>query len=244
MKNKSLINSLLIGVVSLGVFAVDLFGANASHGKCDVKIATVSSIKMGNQYTKVADLQNTLEANINTTETELKKKADEYDRIRDEYMQLAKQLSDNNLQEGEKKALENKVQEKLDVLKQKEQALTAFHNEAEQKIIDMRDEGSREIALAVKAAAKEIAEQKEVTLLIDSDHPSVFYAKNCIDITDEVVKKLNDDAKVMLKTQQFNSQNKNMNNSNSTTREKLKSENKNIDANNINNPMRAAAHGA
>lgn len=208
MKNKSLVKGLLFSVATFGVFAgngfvkadtkkatdAKIFAKTEQSSKTECKFATVSSIKIGNQYTKVADLQKELEKNAIEIEATLKKLAEEYETLQKEYLQLAQNDKKETLTEEAKKEHEKILQNKLTILKEKEQNFTSIRNESEQKLIAIRDEGSKDIALTIKATTKEIANKESVMFVIDSDNPSVFYANDSLDITDKVLKKLNDDA--------------------------------------------------
>ena len=206
MKNKSLIKGLLVSVATFGMLAGNGLAststkaakttttATAKCNKAECKFATVSSIKIGNQYTKVADLQKELEKTIMESEVNLKKLAEEYEALQKEYLQLSQNDKKETLTDEAKQELEKTLQSKLEILKEKEQNFTAVRNESEQKLMAIRDEGSKDIALTIKATTKEIADQESVMFVIDSDNPAVFYANECLDITDKVLKKLNDDA--------------------------------------------------
>jgi Skp family chaperone for outer membrane proteins len=77
---------------------------------------------------------------------------------------------------------------KQDELKTKEEALRAFQKESERELLDYESHRSEIILGRIYTALKELAIKEEVSVIVDKRN--ILYGQNAVDLTDKLIKKL------------------------------------------------------
>lgn len=158
-------------------------------------IATISSQKIVGDYNRVKEFNKNLEANVNSAQQELVTMMEAYEKAVKEYQELLEKSENPVLKEEAKSQLKKEAEEKLEVLRQKEQAMMDFRGNSEKRINQQRLDESMAINNNIRNVIAVLSKEKGVNVVLDSDNPGVFYADTDLDITTEVLTKLNADFK-------------------------------------------------
>ena len=174
----------MIKKFALGILtaALTLFGS-VCFAKNDNQILVIDIEKIANEslagkdmQAKIQKKQNKIQAQIEEKKTELTKKAQQLQEKKAKMPPAEFEEKANNLQ-NEIMVLDAKFQEDIEDLQKKQQ-------KASQVIIDK-----------VKDVASQLASKKDANLVVASN--SVFYSSSKIDITTDVIKKLDSELKTV-----------------------------------------------
>ncbi|MDR1906664.1 MAG: OmpH family outer membrane protein [Puniceicoccales bacterium] len=192
-----------LGVIGTG--AIYLSATNSGKTKADTPSASVSamsknkdiavvhSLKIKSEYYKVKEFNDALAKNIDAVQKELFSMASDFDRIRKEYQELIDKSENPALTEEAKKKVRGEADDKLGILKQKENAILDFKTNSESRISKMGSEESVKIATVIRQKIGDVAKARGIAFVLDGDNPVVFYATDTLDITDNVIATLNAD---------------------------------------------------
>lgn len=155
------------------------------------KIAFVDSQKLTEGYYRVKELNDALTIRLNAIQQELKSMFSEYEKVAKEYQELSEKANNPALTEEGKQKAQALASAKLEVLKQKESAVRAYREKAEDELVRQREDEGAKITDTIKKVIEEQAQLGGYSAVFDIATPSVVYHKEGLDITDPVLKILN-----------------------------------------------------
>lgn len=146
------------------------FSSNVKIGVVDIQkvILSVSDGKLAREN---------LQKKIKAKEFELKKKKDELDKMNQNWKKRAALMSE----EAKMKA-QNEFQQKFMALRNEEMQ---FQNQIKQEEV----QATQKIARPASAIINEMGKEKGFDLVFESSNSGILYARNPVDLTDEVIKK-------------------------------------------------------
>lgn len=161
------------------------------------RIATVDLKKLFDSYykTKQADAQ--LKAHGADLEKEFKAMMDDYNKDKDEYKTLTTAATDPAISEGERDKKKRAAEEKLASLKQQEDAMTKFQNQARTTIDEQRRRMRDNLLAEIRKVVDGKAKVGGFNLVIDTaaetvnGTPVALYSSGENDLTDAVLSQLN-----------------------------------------------------
>jgi outer membrane protein len=161
------------------------------------RIATVDLKKLFDNYWKTKQADTALKARGADLEKEFKSMMDDYNKGKEEYKTLTASATDPAISDTERERKKKDAEEKLTSLKQQEDAITKFQNQARTTIDEqrrrMRDNILVEIRKVVDGKAKVAGYLMVVDIAAESinNTPVVLYNTGETDITDAVLSQLN-----------------------------------------------------
>ena len=183
-----------------GVFALVacLLAANSTktgdEAVCgQMKIGTISSQKLTEGYYKIRALNQELENSIGAAQKELSTMMEGFEKDVSSFHELKTKTENPALTEDAKGKLKKELDEKAEALKQKENAIMDFKVNSEQRIAQKRAEEGSKITNNIRGTVALIAKEKGISFVIDGDNPVVFFTSDKIDLSEEVLVKLNVD---------------------------------------------------
>ncbi len=159
--------------VFLAVMAVTFGLGVVSSGAAELKVGYVDLRRAFYEYQKAKDLETQLSSLTGDRQDERNKKVDEVTRLRDELALLA----------GEAKAKKEKeIEEKLAKLQE-------YDKEIRQELLTKKNDMFREVIEDIQKVVESIGQAEGYDYVFDSRN--IMYSKETYDLTNEVLKKLN-----------------------------------------------------
>ena len=162
----------------------DSTSANTSSTKVE-KIVYINSDSLSQKYEYFKDIRSKLEAKVKKAQTDLQAKSQAFQREVAEYQQKAP-----NLSAAERQATEEKLARKQDELSRLDQNASASIQQDESAEFN-------NVYNKITEFLKKHASDNGYTLVLtySKSHPTVLYADSKLEITNEVVKQLNEEYK-------------------------------------------------
>ena len=159
------------------------------------RIATIDLNKAFNGYWKKKDAEALLKDQQTDMEKELKAMSDDYKKINEAYSKLLDSASDPAVSGDEKDKRKGQADDKLKQLKEKQDQYTAFKNRAEMDLAERRKSVISRIISEIRNVVSAEAKKQNYALVMDSgDEAAVVYSNSENDITQVIIKQLNDTA--------------------------------------------------
>jgi len=180
----------------LATFATVLV-LGASSASAQGRIATVDLKKLFDNYWKTKQADAALKARGADLEKEFKAMVEDYNKAKDDYKALSTASSDPAMSESERDRKKKEAEDKLRGIKDQEEAMQKFQNQARTTIDEQRRRMRDNILGEVRKALDGKAKVAGYSLVIDvaaetiNNTPVVLYNAGENDITDSVLSQLN-----------------------------------------------------
>jgi len=190
MNKNKIIKLVLITCVSALVLA-------ASSASAQGRIGTVDLKKLFDSYWKTKQADAALKDRAADLEKEFKSMMEDFNKGKDEYKTLAAASSDLAMSESEREKKKQDAEKKLRSLKDQEETIGKFQNQARTTLDEQRRRMRDNILGEVRKAVDGRAKLANYSLVIDTaaesvnNTPVILYSNGENDITDAVLAQLN-----------------------------------------------------
>jgi len=190
MNKNKLIKLVLITVVSALVLAT---GSASAQGR----IGTVDLKKLFDSYWKTKQADAALKDRAADLEKEFKSMMEDFNKGKDEYKTLSTASSDPAMSESERDKKKQEAETKLRALKDQEETIAKFQNQARTTLDEQRRRMRDNILGEVRKAVDGKARLANYSMVIDvaaesiNNTPVILYSNGDNDITDSVLSQLN-----------------------------------------------------
>lgn len=174
---------------------VCLFAAGAAHAQ-NIKVGTIDMQKIFNAYYKTKDASVHIEAERAAAEKELHDREDAYKDTMDQIKRLNDELQNPGLSDAKRGDITKIREEKINEFKNLDREIQEFRatreKELEQESVRKRSEIVADIMKLVNAKAKSdnydyVFDRSGLNL---SGVPTVIFARDAVDFSDEIIKQL------------------------------------------------------
>ena len=182
----------------LAAFALTAFLADSAFAQS--KIATIDVRKVFDKYWKTEQATVALKARASDMDKDDKVLLEEYNKLKEDYQKILSSANDAAIAVEEKEKRKKLAETKLVDLKEKEQEISQFRTTArstlETQKLRMREDVLKEIRAAINGKAKAAGYSLVVDTTAESiqNTPIVMYTNGENDITDVILKQLNETA--------------------------------------------------
>jgi outer membrane protein len=194
------IAALLAAWVATGLPAPLSELAAPSARAADVKIGVVDLRNLFDNYWETKKAESAIAIKRNTYKMQIDEKQNALTKLRSELEKIDAQYKDPTISEDKKKMLEKEGTDKLADFRKMQQELDDFARMATNDLRSMDERNSKTIIDAIRKVIDQKARENSYDLILDysglnSNHaPSVLYFNDRTDITNEVLKALNQNA--------------------------------------------------
>jgi outer membrane protein len=188
---------LLIPVVCIGSLILLVCGAVVNAGNnCDTKgsgcnIRVFDAQKVLGGYYKIREIGDELAVKVEAAKKELQTMIDQSSKLRKELDELKAKSENPAVADEAKDKFKKEAEAKETELLQKEMEVNKFRNEADTQLFQMQQSRLMEQVDVIKKAVEEIAKAKNVVMVINKANQDIFYADDSLDLSDEILEKLN-----------------------------------------------------
>lgn len=165
-----------------------LFGLAAGVGtgwSQDARVAFIDSEKVVEGYNRIQDVRNSYQADVKAWNDEAENRKREIDLLSKELSEQGPGLSDEKLREKEQD-----YQRKVSEYESFVQSVWGPNG----LVVQRNEESLRPVVRRIQAIVGEIAEERGYTLILDAADGNILYADPSLDLTAEVIQRLNGDA--------------------------------------------------
>lgn len=156
-------------------------------------IGIVDADEVMKKYGKAVAIQGEIQKSKDAAQAAINERGKEVDAIRAELEGIQKRAQSPLLSEAGKKSIQGEFQSKVEVYQQRRAELEKFIQEANGTIQQRQAEMTKTIGAEVRAEVEKISKVKSLQLVLPKGIS--LYTDATLDITDEVVKVLNDNYK-------------------------------------------------
>lgn len=150
----------------------------------DARIAFIDSERVVDGYTRMAEVRNSYQADVKAWNEEAQNRKREIDVLSKEISQQGPGLSDDKLREKEQD-----YQKKVSDYEIFVQSIWGPNG----LVIQRNEESLRPVIRRIQAILAEIAEERGYNLILDAADGNILYADPSLDLTAEVIQRLNGD---------------------------------------------------
>lgn len=188
------LKKILFPILALGVFA-------AQPASAELDVVTVSMQKLFDGYHKSADANENLQSIQQQAQEEAQEKQQSLQEMADSVRAMQEELENPVLSDSSKEEKQTEIQAKIQEVQQRQREYQQWQertmNELQARNEEVRQGLIEEIVKVVNdIALKEYAADLvfDTSDILGSGVPTVLYADSDFDITDKVLRKLNEDA--------------------------------------------------
>jgi Skp family chaperone for outer membrane proteins len=174
-------------------FLFALVLATATVRAAAPNIGIVDADEVMKKYGKAVAIQGEIQKSKDAAQAAINERGKEVDAIRVELEGIQKRAQSPLLSEAGKKSIQGEFQSKVEVYQQRRAELEKFIQEANGTIQQRQAEMTKTIGAEVRAEVEKISKAKSIQLVLPKGIS--LYTDASLDITDEVVKVLNDNYK-------------------------------------------------
>ena len=174
-------------------FLFALVLATATVRAAAPNIGIVDADEVMKKYGKAVAIQGEIQKSKDAAQAAINERGKEVDAIRVELEGIQKRAQSPLLSEAGKKSIQGEFQSKVEVYQQRRAELEKFIQEANGTIQQRQNEMTKTIGAEVRAEVEKISKAKSLQLVLPKGIS--LYTDASLDITDEVVKVLNDNYK-------------------------------------------------
>jgi len=174
-------------------FLFALVLATATVRAAAPNIGIVDADEVMKKYGKAVAIQGEIQKSKDAAQAAINERGKEVDAIRTELEGIQKRAQSPLLSEAGKKSIQGEFQSKVEVYQQRRAELEKFIQEANGTIQQRQAEMTKTIGAEVRAEVEKISKAKSLQLVLPKGIS--LYTDASLDITDEVVKVLNDNYK-------------------------------------------------
>lgn len=174
-------------------FLFALVLATATVRAAAPNIGIVDADEVMKKYGKAVAIQGEIQKSKDAAQAAINERGKEVDAIRTELEGIQKRAQSPLLSEAGKKSIQGEFQSKVEVYQQRRAELEKFIQEANGTIQQRQNEMTKTIGAEVRAEVEKISKAKSLQLVLPKGIS--LYTDASLDITDEVVKVLNDNYK-------------------------------------------------
>ena len=156
-------------------------------------VGVVDAEEVMKKYGKAVAIQGEIQKSKDAAQAAINERGKEVDAIRAELEAIQKRGQSPLLSEAGKKSVQTEFQAKVEVYQQRRAELEKFIQEANATIQQRQAEMTKTIGAEVRAEVEKLSKAKSLQLVLPKGIS--LYADGSLDITDEVVKVLNDNYK-------------------------------------------------
>jgi Skp family chaperone for outer membrane proteins len=171
-------------VVGCSLVAAGAFAANQ-------KILSVDVQKVFEEYEDAKASRATYSDSVTAANKEFKEMYDSVVKLQEEIGSLNEKAENTALLDSAREKFRSEAAEKLDVLRIKEEELLQFRQEINKKFAERRNRELLEQGKEIENATAEIAKAKKAEIVL-TRVPSTLYVDESLDITQQVIDKLNE----------------------------------------------------
>ena len=170
------------------------------------KVATVDLRKLFDNYYKTKQAQAAIQDRATQLDKDDKSMKDDFKKAGDDYQKLLAQASDQAISADERDRRKQTAAAKLKQLEDSRTAITQYENQAQATLNDQRQRMREKILAAIQTNVDAAAKAGGYALVIDTaaetvnGTPTVIYHTDGNDLTDAVLKQLNDGAPIDMTT--------------------------------------------
>ncbi len=170
------------------------------YGEAPLKVVTVDMTYLYENYHRTQEAQARFQSSIERAQRETQKLMEEGNEMVEEYQEVIEQTNNPALSEEAQLEAQQKAQEMVEAIREKERELQQFQNNT-RRSLEQRQRNHRELMLdEIKEVVMAEAAEREATLVFDTSGatligvPALIYADSSFDITDLVLEEINRDA--------------------------------------------------
>lgn len=177
---------LLLTFLALAAFSV----ASAQNAPV---ILTVNVARLYDGYWKAAEAEAKFQSSIENAQQEIQTMIEEGMAMTEKLQELQAEAGSPALSETRKQEITGELQAQIQQIQQKEAEVNQFRQKTDRQL-QQRRQAITELHLnEIQEIVSEIAETKNADLVLNTQGLAVVFAKETMDITDEVLEKLNAD---------------------------------------------------
>lgn len=173
------------------LFALAL--ATATLQAAAPNVGIVDADEVMKKYAKAVAIQGEIQKSKDAAQAAINERGKEVDAIRAELEGIQKRAQSPLLSEAGKKSIQGEFQSKVEVYQQRRGELEKFIQEANGTIQQRQAEMTKTVGAEVRAEVEKISKAKSLQLVLPKGIS--LYTDASLDITDDVVKVLNDNYK-------------------------------------------------
>lgn len=179
----------------LTILAVASFGA--ASAQAELVILTISVNRAAEQFYKVQHFLQELESSQKQAQERVQLITDEGRGLEQEYNELADQANSDILTESARKDAAQDAQIKIQEIQQKQNELRQFALNVERQMAARQSTQMSLFTKEIMAVVSDVSKERNATLVLDTSGasqngmPVVLSSDDSIDITEEVVKRIN-----------------------------------------------------
>jgi Skp family chaperone for outer membrane proteins len=159
----------------------------------DCKIGVVHLSRVSGEYYAVKKLRDELVAIVGAVQTELSSMSSDHRNVKEDCERLNEKLNNPTLTEEAKKNIREELARKLELMKQKENAMRDFGESSQRRVSEMESGETAKILATIKQTTGEVAKKRGILFVFDGNSPIVLFADGALDMTEEVLGLLNRD---------------------------------------------------
>jgi Skp family chaperone for outer membrane proteins len=181
----------------LTILALASFGA--ASAKAELVILTISVNKAAEQFYKVQEFLGELQSSQEQAQERVKSINEEGKTLEQEYKELAEQANSDILTEDARKDAAQDAQVKYQEIAQKQNELRAFAENVQRQMAARQSTQMSLFTKEIMAVVTDVSKERDASLVLDTSGasqngmPAVISFDTSIDITEEVVKRINAD---------------------------------------------------
>ncbi|WP_309387612.1 OmpH family outer membrane protein [Cerasicoccus frondis] len=177
---------ILITLLAFGAMSV-AFAQNSPV------ILTVNVAKLYDGYWKAKEAEAKFQSSIENAQQEIQTMISEGMQMTESLQELQAESSSPAISDERKKEIAAEAQEKIKTIQQKERDVNQFRQTTDRQL-QQRRQAITELHLSdIQAVVTEVAKSKGADLVLNTQGLAVVYSSEAMDITDDVMTKLNAD---------------------------------------------------
>jgi Skp family chaperone for outer membrane proteins len=159
------------------------------------RIGTIDLKKAFDTYWKRKEALSTLNDEKNDLEKDLKNMVDDAKKAREAYQKLLSDASDSAISSDEREKRKKLAEDKFKQVREKEDDATRFQRDAGARLDERQKRFTDTLVNEIRSVISVVAKGHGFAQVLDVSSPVVLYTTGENDITDEVIKQLNANAK-------------------------------------------------
>jgi outer membrane protein len=185
-------------VLKMTVLMVLLLVVASVPALAQTKIATVDMEKLFKGYWKTKQAEVALNKRVTDLQKEIRDMADSLDKAQADYSQLLEQANDQALSAEERNKRRKAAADKLKEINNSKVAIDQFNRQAQAQVADQRQRMTSNLVSEIQKAVSDKAKAEGYALVVNSTATEAVVYSSGDDLTDAVLKKLNEAAPIDL----------------------------------------------
>jgi len=170
-----------------------LSAVNAAFAQSSTKILTVNVARLYDSYWKAQEAEAKFQSSIENAQQEIQSMIQEGVQMTEKVQSLQQESASPAISENRKQEIAQQIQQDIRLIQQKEQEVNQFRQQTDRQL-QQRRQAITELRLSeIQEVVSEVARSKGADLVLNTQGLAVVFANDALDITDEVLTKLNAD---------------------------------------------------